>query len=67
MKIKGSSENFEVSAIDLVPDMDLVPRVEVSGGTVYRIICKEGPLDCHYATNSICEVLIMRQNPNSLK
>ena len=62
---KGSSENFEISAIDLVPDMDLVPRVEVSGGTVYRIICKEGPLDCHVAKKSICEVLIMCQNPNS--
>ena len=62
---EGSSENFEISAIDLVPDMDLVPRVEVSGGTIYRIICKEGPLDCHVAKKSICEVLIMCQNPNS--
>ena len=60
----GSSENFEVSAIDLVPDMDLVPRVEVSGGTIYRIICKEGPLDCHAKNLSLCEVLIMCRNPN---
>ena len=29
----GNSENFDISLIDLVPDMDLVPRVEVSGGT----------------------------------
>ena len=35
---EGESENFEISAIDLVPDRDLVPRVEVSGGTIYRII-----------------------------
>lgn len=60
----GSSENFEISAIDLVPDMDLVPRVEVSGGTVYRIVCKEGPLDCHAKNLSLCEVLIMCRNPN---
>ena len=61
---EGSSENFEISAIDLVPDMDLVPRVEVSGGTIYRIICKEGPLDCHGKELSLCEVLIMCRNPN---
>ena len=61
---EGSGENFEISAIDLVPDMDLVPRVEVSGGTIYRIVCKEGPLDCHKCDLSLCEVLIMCQSPN---
>ena len=61
---KGKSENFGISAIDLVPDKDLVPRVEVSGGTVYRIICKEGVLNCHSKDNSLCEVLIMCRNPN---
>ena len=60
----GNSENFEISAIDLVPDMDLVPRVEVSGGTVYRIICREGPLDCHSKVLSLCEILIMCRSPN---
>ena len=60
----GNSENFEISAIDLVPDMDLVPRVEVSGGTVYRIICKEGFLACHGKSLSLCEVLIMCRSPN---
>ena len=61
---KGKSENFGMSAIDLVPDKDLVPRVEVSGGTIYRIICKEGVLNCHSKDNSLCEVLIMCRNPN---
>ena len=61
---KGKSENFEISVIDLVPDMDLVPRVETSGGTVYRIICKAGVLQCHGKTMSLCEVLIMCRNPN---
>ena len=63
-KYEGQSENFEISAIDLVPDMDLVPRVEVSGGTIYRIVCKEGPLDCHSKVLSLCEILIMCRNPN---
>ena len=61
---KGKSENFEISAIDFVPDMDLVPRVEISGGTIYRIICKEGVLSCHGKELSFCEVLIMCRHPN---
>ena len=63
-KYNGESENFEISAIDLVPDMDLVPRVEISGGTIYRIICKAGILNCHSKVFSLCEVLIMCRNPN---
>jgi len=43
--------------------MDLVPRVEVSGGTIYRIVCKEGSLDCHSKTLSLCEALIMCRHP----
>ena len=61
---EGKSENFEISAIDLVPDRDLVPRVEISGGTIYRIICKFGILDCHSKVNSLCEVLIMCKIPS---
>ena len=60
---EGNSENFDLSLIDLVPDMDLVPRVEVSGGTIYRIICKEGPFKCHNKAVSLCEVLIMCRHP----
>ena len=63
-KYEGESENFEISAIDLVPDMDLVPRVEVSGGTVYRIICQAGVSNCHSKDYSLCEVMIMCRNPN---
>ena len=63
-KFEGSSENFGISAIDLVPDKDLVPRVEVSAGTIYRIICIEGVLDCHSKEMSLCELLIMCRNPN---
>ena len=57
----GISDNFDITTIDLVPDMDLVPRVEVSGGTIYRIICREGPFGCHSKDLSLCEVLIMCQ------
>ena len=61
---QGDSEYFEISAIDLVPDMDLVPRVEVSGGTVYRIICIAGVFGCHNKERSLCEILIMCRHPN---
>jgi len=60
---QGNSENFDISMIDLVPDMDLVPRVEISGGTIYRIICNKGPFKCHNKAISLCETLIMCRNP----
>ena len=44
--------------------MDLIPRVEVSGGTIYRIVCKENPFKCHGKELSLCEVLVMCRNPN---
>ena len=62
-KYEGKSENFEISSIDLVPDRDLVPRVEVSGGTIYRIVCQFGAFECHSKVNSLCEVLIMCDIP----
>ena len=61
---EGKSENFEISAIDLIPDKDPVPRVEVSGGTIYRIVCKAGIFQCHGKQNSLCEILIMCRDPN---
>ena len=57
------SENFGISAIDFVPDMDLIPRVEVSGGTIYKIICKKGIFACHGKELSLCETLIMCRSP----
>ena len=63
-KYEGKSENFEISAIDLIPDKDPVPRVEVSGGTIYRIVCRSANLNCHFKEYSLCEVLIMCRHPN---
>ena len=60
---KKESENFGISAIDFVPDMDLIPRIEVSGGTIYKIICKKGIFSCHGKELSLCETLIMCRNP----
>ena len=57
--VKNYNENFPISFIDIVPDMDLVPRVEVSGGTYYRIICDAGSGQCHSALRSLCMGAIM--------
>ena len=57
--ITNYNENFPISFIDIVPDMDLVPRVEVSGGTYYRIICDAGSGQCHSALRSLCMGAIM--------
>ena len=42
--------------------MDLVPRVEVSGGTIYKIVCKKGVFACHGKELSLCETLVMCRN-----
>ena len=55
----GNSGNFDLSFIDLIPDKDLIPRVEVSGGTIYRIVCNKSPFICHNKALSLCETLIM--------
>ena len=56
---QGNTENFEYSAIEIVPDMDLVPRVEISAGSIYNIICDAGIFGCHNMKLSFCNALIM--------
>ena len=41
--------------------MDLVLRVEISGGTIYRIIYKFGVINCHSKVLSLCEVFIISE------
>ena len=65
-KYEGKSENFGITGIDLVPDLDIVPRVEISGGNFHRIICKDNPKLCHGKELSLCEVLIMCKKPKEI-
>ena len=53
-KKREYNENFAMNFIDVIPDMDLVPRVEKSGGTEYRILCDEGAAKCHSGMTSLC-------------
>ena len=63
---KGNSR-FELTSIDIVPDSDIVPRVEVSSGTIYKLICVKSPLECHSKELSLCESLIICKNPYAIE
>ena len=63
-KYTGNSTYFELTSVDIIPDLDLVPRVEISGGTIYRLICLQRPYECHSKELSLCESLMMCDNPN---
>ena len=60
---EANSEYFELTSIDIIPDLDLVPRVDISGGTIYRILCKKSTFECHSKELSLCESLIMCRHP----
>ena len=42
-----------------MPDLDIVPRVEISGGAVYRVLCEKGILSCHEVTRTLCMLGVM--------
>ena len=56
---KNISKYYKSSYIDLVPDLDIVPRVELSGGTQFRILCEKGILECHQVYRTLCMIGIM--------
>ena len=64
-KYEGISEYFDLTSIDIIPDLDLVPRVDISGGTVYRLLCLNTTINCHSKELSLCESMIMCRNPNA--
>ncbi|KAJ4458910.1 putative Lipase; class 3 [Paratrimastix pyriformis] len=41
---------------DVVPDLDLVPRIGAFAGTVQHIDCTAGYLACHQLMRSLCEI-----------
>ena len=62
-KYKENISEFSLTTIDIIPDLDPIPRVELSGGTTYRILCKKSPIECHSKELSLCESLIICRNP----
>ena len=55
-----NSENyykyFKSNLIDIVPDNDIVPRLETSGGVRYRVLCEKGYVSCHQIDRILCQI-----------
>ena len=47
---------FKSNLIDIIPDNDIVPRIETSGGTKYRVLCEKGYISCHQIERIICQI-----------
>jgi len=55
----GYNKFFKSNFIDIIPDNDLIPRLEVSGGIKYRILCQKNPLKCHSIVRTLCMMGLM--------
>lgn len=62
--ITKSSDNIYESSLvaqaEIIPDLDLIPRVEVTAGTRYRVLCSRGA-KCHSIDRTLCMVGVMCQ------
>ena len=47
---------FKSNLIDIVPDYDIVSRLETSGGVRYRVLCEKGFVSCHQVNRILCQV-----------
>lgn len=50
---------FKTTYIDIIPDLDIVPRVDLSGGAQYRILCEKGIFKCHTIKRTLCMLGVM--------
>ena len=55
-KDKNYYKFFKSNLIDIVPDNDLVPRVENSGGIRYRVLCEKSFFHCHLIERIVCQI-----------
>ncbi len=56
-----SIQNLERYTFNIVPDRDVVPRLDDLSQNYQRIKCRSGlndPLSCHFGRRSMCEVLL---------
>jgi len=47
---------FKSNLIDIVPDNDIIPRIERTGGIEYRVICEKDYFDCHKMKRILCQM-----------
>ena len=47
---------FKTNLIDVIPDYDIIPRIETSAGIRYRVLCNKGFFQCHGIERTICQI-----------
>ena len=52
---KNYYKYFKSNLIDIVPDYDIVSRLEMSGGVRYRVLCEKGFVSCHQVDRILCQ------------
>ena len=55
-KDKNYYKYFKSNFIDIIPDNDIVPRIETSGGVRYRVLCEKGFISCHQIDRILCQI-----------
>ena len=66
-EISGYSNYFKSNFIDVIPDNDIVPRLEVSGGIKYRVLCNKDPVSCHSVDRTLCMIGLMCEQEETTK
>lgn len=56
--------NMVITQAEIIPDRDFIPRVEVSAGTKYRVLCNQAKLGCHGKAHTLCMMGLMCQTPH---
>ena len=47
---------YKTNLIDVIPDYDIIPRIETSSGIRYRVLCNKGFFECHGIERTICQI-----------
>ena len=66
-EIFGYNKYFKSSFIDIIPDNDIVPRFEISGGIKYRVLCDKNSITCHSVDRTLCMIGIICQQEEYTK
>ena len=57
-KYKRKDIDYQLlSIIDVVPEKDLIPQVGFPTGSIYRVPCKDGIINCHNLKRTICQIV----------
>ena len=47
---------YKMNLIDVIPDYDIIPRIESTAGIKYRVLCNKGFFGCHNIKRTICQI-----------